>query len=358
MAPDGVVESAAVVLGVAVVVVVASAAGVTVFDGGPAGGGPTFDADTDANTTGPPSEYRPESVILQPIPARGSVQVDQSYHADGNTTDRKVVLIDQASRVRQEEVRPLFLALTAAGHEVRYVSGNLNESLQSADAYVRIDPGQSLSRGEIAGVRNFTENGGRVLLVAEPNRIEVSVSLFTTSLTIVRTAMVELAAEYGIVFGNRYLYDTTTNDGNFKNVLARPTNASTAPDLGRVAFYTATRIDSRNGTVLLRTPPTTRLSDDGAARRYPIAVRTGNVLALGDGTFLHEGRHNVADNEAFVGYVVEFLVSGDRGQSADSEPEPEPEPETADGTETATPTATPAPASTLTPEPAARSGTQ
>lgn len=345
MVADGPVESAAVVLGVALVVVVAGTVTLTTL-----GDEPSIDADTDANTTAPPREYRPASVIARTIPSRGSVRVAQSLHASGNGIERKVVLIDESSRVEQEDVRQLVLALVVAGHEVRYADGDFNESLRPADAYVRIDPSQSLDRDEIAAVENFTDTGGRVVLVAEPNRVQVSATLFSTTVTTRRTAMVELAAAYGIVFGNRYLYDTTTNDGNFKNVLARPTNRAAAPDLDRVALSTATRVESRDGTVLLRTPPSTRLSNDGTAGRYPVAVRTGNVLALGDGTFMQEGRHAIADNEVLVGYVAEFLVSGDRvhpppeepADPDDSEEEDETEPESdEDDTSTPTPAGTP-----------------
>ncbi len=331
----------AVVVGAALFVVAAAAFGATVFDA-PA----PYDTDTDAADDRPPGEYRPASVVAEPIPARGRVTVNRSLYAR-NASDRKLVVVDSASRVLQEDVRQLRLALVRAGHDVR-TTDDLDDALREADAYVRIDPGVSLSAEEVDAVRNFTDRGGRVLLVAEPNHVEVSTGVFTTSLTVRRTAMVDLAAEYDIVFGNRYLYDTTTNDGNFRHVLARPTNAATAPDLDRVALYTATRVQARNATVLLRTPPTTHLSNAGAASQYPVAVRSGNVVALGDGTFIQEGRHAVADNEALVGYVAEFLVSGDARPPPEPAAEPPPENATATPEGTAT---TPAGNATETPTP-------
>lgn len=267
----------------------------------------------DAGPGGPPAEYRPASVIAEPIPASGAVRVADSLHAA--ESGERIVVIDGESRVEQEDVRPLVRAVATAGHEVRYREQDrrLEDALDEADAYVRIDPAAALTDSEREAVEAFTDRGGRVVLAAEPNRRQIQGGVGATVRT-QRTNMVELAAQYGIVFGNRYLYDTTTNDGNFRNVLAEPTDTDGAPDLDRVALDTATRIQvDDDGTVLLRTPRSTELSNGGGAARYPVAVRSGNVLAVGDKTFMAEGRHNVADNERFLDYVIEFALAGESG---------------------------------------------
>jgi hypothetical protein len=320
-------EYALVVGGVALAVVLVAVL-VAAAGGGPA----TIDADTDANTSAPPPEYAPDAVVAEPLESTGEVTVPESLRAGAG--DGKTVIIDSASRAEIEDIQPLVVALVRAGHEVRFRDQPLQQSLADADAYLRIDPGVELSPRNVEAVREFTDEGGRVLLIGEPNRIRISQSAFSASITTQRTEMTTLASEYGIVFGTRYLYDTTTNDGNFKNVLAEPTDASAAPSLDRVALYTATRVQARDGQVILRTPPSTKLSNAGPADRYPVAVRTGNVLALGDKTLLENGRHNVADNDAFISYVLAFTLSGDR--------EPGPELPSPTPTPTATPTPTPA----------------
>ena len=322
-------EYALVVGGVALAVVLVAVL-VAAAGGGPA----TIDADTDANTSAPPPEYEPDAVVAEPLESTGTVTVPESLRAgDG---DGKTIIIDSSSRVEREDIQPLVVALVRAGHEVRFREQTLQQSLEGADAYLRIDPGVETSPRDVEAVREFTDEGGRVLLIGEPNRIRISQSAFSASITTRRTRMTSLASEYGIVFGTRYLYDTTTNDGNFKNVLAEPTDASDAPSLDRVALYTATRVQARGGQVILRTPASTKLSNAGEAERYPVAIRKGNVLALGDKTLLESGRHNVADNDAFISYVLAFTLSGDREQS----------PETP--TPTPTPTATPTPTNNST----------
>ena len=296
----------ALVVVTALAVVLASVGATSLL--GTRSGGSAIEADT----SGPPAEYQPDAVIAEPLPSQGEVRIDESLHADRG--ERKVVVVDRASRVEQEEIRPLVSAITTAGHEVRYhrQAQRLEETLAEADAYVRVDPERSLTSSEREALQAFTDRGGRVVMVAEPNRRVIEAGPIGLSIRTQRTQMVDLAAQYGIVFGNRYLYDTTRNDGNFRNVLAEPTDAGTAPDLDRVTLDTATRIQANdNATVLLRTPTSTKLSNGGAAAGYPVAVRSGNVLAVGDGTFMTEGRHTVADNERFLGYVLEFSLRGE-----------------------------------------------
>lgn len=311
-------EYALVVGGVALAVVL-----VAVLVAGVGGGPATIDADADTNTSAPPPEYEPDAVVAEPLESTGEVTVPESLRA--GEAEAKTVIIDSASRVRTEDVQPLIVALVRAGHDVRFREQTLEQSLEDADAYLRIDPGVELSQREVEAVREFTDEGGRVVMIGEPNRIRISQSAFSASIVTQRTSMTPLASEYGIVFGTRYLYDTTTNDGNFKNVLAEPTDSSAAPSLDRVALYTATRVQARGGQVILRTPPSTKLSNAGPADRYPVAVRKDNVLALGDKTLLENGRHNVADNDAFISYVLEFTLSGDRERAPET-PTPTPTP--------------------------------
>lgn len=295
-----------VVAGVALLVVLVAVIGASLVASPPQ----TIDAGDDVSTAEPPAEYAPDAVAVTPIESTGQVRVSDEFRA--REVGAKTILIDTDSRVETEDVRPLVAALVRAGHDVRFTGDSLDEALPGADAYVRIDPGTDLSPEEIESLREFTRDGGRLLIVAEPNRIRISQSLFSASLTTQRTEMSNLASEYGIIFGTRYLYDTTSNDGNFKNVLTSPTDAEAAPDLDRVAMYTATRVEVRGGQVLLRTPRTAKLSSGGEPSRYAVAARKGNVLALGDKTLLGGSHYNVADNEIFISEVADFLVGSER----------------------------------------------
>lgn len=298
----------ALFLGIVVLVVAGTVVGGFVFDA------PATRSVADGPDPGqPPAEYAVDNVNPDRLATGGEAELGDALSVGGGLSEPKTVVIAQASRTEQEDTRELRLALVRAGHEVTYADDDeLAAALAGADAYVRIDPGNELSDDQLAEVREFTDRGGRVLMVAEPNRKRISASLLAISVTTRRTEMTRLAREYGLVFGNRFLYDTVRNDGNYRHVLASPTGAGPA-EADTVAMYTATAIDYREGTVVLRTPDSTRKSADGAAKQWPVAVRTagGNVLAVGDKTFLTAGRHNVADNERFVSYLAAFLVGGE-----------------------------------------------
>jgi hypothetical protein len=115
---------------------------------------------------------------------------------------------------------------------------------------------------------------------------------------------------FGVSFDTRYLYNMETNDGNYKNVIATPGSEADLDGVNRTTLYTGTTVSAPTGTDLLVTTERTHLSDGGPADRYPVAVETGNVIALGDRDILRDSRYTVADNEDFLAYVVEFLAGG------------------------------------------------
>lgn len=321
----GIGISAAVVAGVALLVVLSVVVGAMVIDGATTF---TIDADEDEPTDGPPSEYEPDAIIAEPIPSDGEVVVDESLYAE-SLDERRLVVIERGNTIQQEDIRTLVEAIVRAGHEVRFRDNDgLDEVLPEADAYVRVAPDNALSQEELMLVDRFADQGGRVVILGEPNRKRISVSAFGASISDVRLETTGLAAQYGVVFETRYLYDTTTNDGNFRHVLAEPTDAEAAPELDQVALYTATAVSVRpglnstsftdsvtrppNGTVLLRTSSSARLDNGGEQAAYPVAVRSGPLLAVGDTNFLRGGQHNVADNEVLIAHVTEFMLQGDR----------------------------------------------
>jgi hypothetical protein len=112
--------------------------------------------------------------------------------------------------------------------------------------------------------------------------------------------------------GTAYLYNLETNGGNYKHVVARPTSASEF-DFDSVTMFTAASVNSRRGTVLLRTAPNTHKAGLDNGGRHPVAIHKEqeNVILLGDSSFLRSDRFNVGDNEQFAAFLVEFLISGD-----------------------------------------------
>jgi hypothetical protein len=157
--------------------------------------------------------------------------------------------------------------------------------------------------------------------------------------------------------GTAYLYNTETNGGNYKHVVASATPASSL-DVEEVTMYTAAAVHAREGTVLLRTARNTHESGLDGSGRYPVAVydEDDNAILLGDSSFLEADRFNVGENEEFAAFLVEFLISGEHVDGSADEPAVGTDTETADagegegdtgedddGTGTVNGTATPAP---------------
>jgi len=286
----------AVFVGVAVVVALIVGLVVTLGGSGPADTSPAY-----PNT----SEIVPEQVEAN------DEAVDEGAVGD----ESRVVLVDDShgNRFEEDDLRPLLGALSPR-HEVVFTGGNsvdLEESLSEADAYVVIDPSFQHSEEQAAAVESFVEDGGRVILLGEPTRVGVARGPLGGSLIDIRSELGRLSARLGVSFGTDYLYDEVNNEGNYKRVLA---DGRGDLDDNRTALYTATTVEAPDGERLLVTPETTRLSTRSEARGHPVAVRTGNVIAVGDTTFLADGKSVVADNERLVRTLAAFAVGGDRSR--------------------------------------------
>lgn len=301
---------------VAAVVILAAAAVPLVGDGPP---------DQTLDT----AEFGPDAVVAEPIPAAGEVRL-----AAGATEASGTLLVDAShdNRLEPASLQPLLTPVVEAGYDVEvHRRGNLTEALDDADALVVADPAQPYDSEELDGIESFVEDGGRLLILAEPTRVQVSVSLLGTSIVPVRSEVTELGSRFDLVFGTEYVYDPRRNDANYKRPLVTPASgASVSPfrgnltDVGNVSLYTATTVSSvGDGTAVLETYETARVSDSDEDGRVPVAVRDGTVLAVGDATFLGSDYHRVADNEAFVAQLAEFLVGGERRRSP-APPEPAP----------------------------------
>lgn len=159
---------------------------------------------------------------------------------------------------------------------------------------------------------DFTDDGGRVLLVAEPTRQEVGLvgGQFTS-----RSRTSALASRLGVGFGTDYLYDQSANDGNYRHVFATPATGGDDPlvrDVERTTAYTATTVHVADGRAVLTTVETTRRSGSGRPGEYAVVATTdgGETIAVGDLSFMRTGRHGVADNEVFIARLVEHLAGG------------------------------------------------
>ena len=286
------------------------------------------------------SEYDTNEVVATERPAEGDVRL--STGGSGTV----VIDADHANDLTDAQLQPMREALRRAGYSVElHEGGDLSEALSDAVGYVVVDPGTDFEDDDMAAVRSFTADGGRLLVFAEPTTVEVDSNFRSTSVVEERSEVAALTLPYNLSVRTSYVYNAQRNDGNFKNPLARPAGPADSVG-GPVALYTPARVVSLNDNTepLLRAAAGSQSSGRDQVGQFALAARSGNVVVVGDSTVLDTDRFNVANNEAFLTYLFEFVVSGPR---ATQTPTPTATP-TATATQTPTPTETPTATQTLT----------
>lgn len=264
------------------------------------------------------TEFQSSQVVADPIQARGDVQVELTA---GNISGTVVIDNAHGNRFTRADIQPLTAAIQDQGYDVRFHgSDDLKEDLADADAYVIVDPSNEYTEEELEVLKAFVNDGGRLLILGEPTRVQVSASLFGVTISDVESALTTLGSAFNVTFDTRYVYDLSQNDGNYKRPVVAPArDVNISPvreDLSAVedvTFYTAAPVrPTGDGTPVLLTHGSARIADSDDDGRVPVAARDENVLAIGDSTFIGPDTYNVADNEVFLGRVVEFLIGSHR----------------------------------------------
>ncbi len=252
-------------------------------------------------------------LVPEKAPAEGQVGLEP-------TGDQGTIVIDagHVNRFDRDEIQPLVEAITSAGYTVEFVQSatSIKAAVKGADGLVVIDPGLEYSPSEVTAVERFVASGGRLVMLGEPPRTQITGGPISLSIRTIRSQLDSLAAAFGIEFGEAYLFNTEANDGNFRNIFTRPRGGSPLIEgVDRTAFYTATPVTASDGETILQTGDRTRLVSGDTPGQYAVAVRSGNVLAIGDKTFLADNNFNVVDNDRFIENIARFLIGGDRRQT-------------------------------------------
>jgi len=293
-------------------------------------GGLLLDSPTQSASPSAPA-YQPSELVAQPIADDGSVTAPA-----GDESKTVVIDVSHGNAVSEDALQPFVDALVAAGHEVRLFGGGtstigaepgaaFNETLRSADALVVASPATTYSSNERAGVEAFADAGGRVLLAAEPpTTTSTSSTVSIPGLTSGSTASASgqptnLAAAFGVSFGDGYLYDMAENANNFQSVYAAG-NSGVAEGVEEAILTDATPVTTGGDASPVLTASGVSLSSTRDEASYAVAARNGNVLAVGDTDFLTSGTATEGDNDVLASNVAAFLVSGDKEAGAPAAP--------------------------------------
>ncbi len=257
--------------------------------------------------------YAANTVPQPPISTASSEQIKM---APG-----KIVVIDanHGNQFTPSEVEYFTSELTRRGAQVEIDNGDphLFTRLKYASAYVVFSSSQPFYSEEISQVRDFVARGGRLIVFADPTRGMMNIDYYSGSITSLPDVdtVNPLLAPFKIAVNNDYLYNLVKNEGNFRNVVF----GKFAPDpltagLTQVAFYGAHSVRTLDGKSLITGDQYTLSSttDSGEGLSAAALGADGNVLVLGDFSFLVPPYNTVADNNVLIGRIADFALGGTR----------------------------------------------
>ncbi len=256
----------------------------------------------------PTADYR--AFTDAPRPGDGRVVIDLAH---GNN-----LLVD--------DLTPLMDRLAARGVEVVLYDGYdyyLDEILSDATAFVVLAPVYSFYSEEQQAVLDFVEDGGLLLLAADPTRsappvpddwgyIDLSSILFPPSAV---PAANSLANQYGLSYYEDYLYNQIDNAGNYRNVKFTKFEAENPLTDGlKLLIFEAAHSIKGDGTPLILADSNTLSNFRTGETGLTPAIQTaeGRVLALGDVTFLIPPANRLADNDHFLSNIADWLSKDGR----------------------------------------------
>ncbi len=236
-----------------------------------------------------------------------------------------VVLLDYShgNQFQPSEFQAMSDALTRRGArvEINTDTAKLESQLKYASSYVTISPSTDFGADEIRFILDFERCGGRLAFFTDATRGVLYNDYFsgTTTNTPDTNIVNPLLESFDISFNNDYLYNLTDNEGNFRNVFFEQFGKSDLTwGLKKITLYGAHSVKTDSGLALLVGGDKTFSSETDATpgndpkQGWAASALSadGNVLAIGDFTFMQAPYNTVADNNTLVNNIADFLLGG------------------------------------------------
>jgi hypothetical protein len=244
------------------------------------------------------------------------------------TKNPAVVLVDMAHSnfYTLSEIEPLTHYIKSTGSQLDILEGSMNlaDQLKDADSFVVIAPATAYTPEELQAVSKFVQRGGRLLVVTDPTRSLASFaaqgggslgggSLSSTALSSVDIANMILAP-YDTAFNDDYAYNLINNANNFRNIIVNKIAQNPlTTHISKLVFYSAHTLKTGQTALLTGDNSTySSLTDTGNGLALAAVAQNGQVMAIGDVTFMTTPYDQVDDNGQLVNNIGQFLVSGVR----------------------------------------------
>jgi hypothetical protein len=250
------------------------------------------------------------SYVDQPKPGSGRVVIDLTH--DNN------LLVD--------DLTPLKSRLAVRGVEMEIFdstsSDTLAARLRGATALVELVPTNSFEPEERQVIKDFVNDGGRLLLAADPTRpvpvYQESGSVDLYSVFFPESAIPavnSLASAFGVSYFEDYVYNLSEYDANYRNVKYN-TFAKDSPltkGLNQVTLFAAHSLRGDGLPLITGDENTFSNVRAGETGFIPaILAADGKVLALGDITFMTSPYYQVSDNDHFLSNIADWLATDER----------------------------------------------
>ena len=260
-----------------------------------------------------------DTQIILPLPPYKPF-VDEPTDGDGLA----VIDLSHNNNLEIDDLAPLRDRLTVRGVRVRTFdgsSGSLGMQLRGATALVVVAPASPYSQEERDAVMAFVEDGGRVLLAADPTRpvplspeelLDMPSIFFPTSAV---PAINSLANAFGVIYFDDYLYNMVDNEGNYRNVKFTTLDEEhpLTQDLEEVIFFAAHSLRTKGLSLITGDENILSPLRTGETELTAAALAAdGLVLALGDVSVLTPSYHVIADNNRFLSNISDWLATAAR----------------------------------------------
>ncbi len=238
-----------------------------------------------------------------------------------------VVLLDysHSNQFKPSEFQTMTDALTRRGArvETNSDSAQLESQLKYASSYVVVSPSANFTADETRLILDFERRGGRLAFFTDATRGLLYTDYVSGSPVVLPDTDIvnPLLESFGLSFNNDYLYNLTDNEGNFRNVFFEQFGKSDLTwGLKKITLYGAHSLKTDSGLALLvGSGKTLSSGTDATPGNDPkqgwaasALSADGNVLAVGDFTFMQTPYNTVADNNTFINNIADFLIGGTR----------------------------------------------
>jgi len=204
-------------------------------------------------------------------------------------------VVEEEKEEDQEEDKEEDKEEADQGEEVLDKEEELEEELAMADAFVVVCPQAEFSKKERETIGEFVNNGGKLLLIADPTR---------------RGKMNSLSLDLGLIFEPDYLYNMKEFDANYRNIFVTEFKENEVTnDLEKIALYTVGSISSTDCGIAFVDQNTFSSLIETRKGLSPVALaQESKVLAIHDLTFITEPYNGILDNNQLISNIADWLA--------------------------------------------------